>query len=707
MKDKIIIQKALSLNIITQQQISTCLEIQKQLRNNSQEMSLLHVLLKKNFLQKSQIESLSSKGVSRGFFFNKGEYFGEYQVLDKLGSGGMGIVYKVMDINLKRVVALKLISSLDITEQEKELFLREAAACAQLNHPNIIRVFEVGNSPSIYYTMECIDGGNLKECMGKLSIKEKANLIRKCAVALDVMHRKNMIHRDIKPTNIMVTIDGQPKLMDFGLVKSTNEMSQSGKIVGTPFYMSPEQARGKDVGKLSDLYSLGATLYECLTGKKIFQEGNYIRLLERIQKEEPITLRKLNSDIPEDLETICLKTLEKNPKNRYKNMRLFAKDLQNFLENRPINASPPSKWKVMIKFFERNKYSSIGILVALMIIFIATTSYIVVLKNHNFQIQQQRKKAITEKKNAVKILMSITTSLGKFYWNHRVLQEDPQILTALTNTFQELERLEVLGSKDEELLSLYALIMSKSDQIELQEKAIAAHNILLKENPNNERIYVNRALAYQLVKKYQLALDDFQKAMKLAPQLKIYNMRANLYTEMKKYKLAEKDYFKAISLSPKDSSIRYNFGVFYHQQELYDKAIEAYKEVIVLQPHFAYPYINISAILQGQNKYSQALVYSNKAVEYNAKDPKALLGRAMIYRHLKRYDECERDLVKGLEANPKDYSLFRELAYLHRDKKNYRLALNFMEKALLYVDVNEKEDKKSIQKFIRKLKEKS
>ncbi|WP_372369238.1 protein kinase [Candidatus Uabimicrobium sp. HlEnr_7] len=690
MDPKQIIHKAISQKLITQQQITTCLQIQKNTQQHGKNTPLLDILVQQNILSALQITSLSQpKHNSVHYLLNPGDFFGHYQVQSKLGSGGMGFVYKVFDTNLRRTVALKLVSSLAITDEERQLFLREASACAQLDHPNIVRVFEVGHTPSIYYTMECIEGGNLKEQMKKLTFRQVAMIIRKCALALETTHRKGIVHRDIKPANIMIDNCGDPKLTDFGLAKSQthNGLSQTGQVVGTPFYMSPEQARGDKVNKLSDLYSLGATLYECLTGRKVFEENNYIRLLERIENEEPISIRQLNSEIPIELETICLKCLEKTPNSRYKNSRLLAKDLQNFLDNRPIFASPPSAWNKFKKYAIRNKLLCLGVVTTIFFITTIAISYIIILQNHNYQILQQkqavetqRKKVEQERNNSIKILKSIISSLRNFYWNHRFIQEDRQLIAALQNAFEELSRLEVIGKEDEKLLRLYAFVMGKGTKKQ-QQQVVKIYGKLIRANPNEAKTYANRGRLFQNNKQYELALEDFNRSLTIKASSEVYAMRGNLYMDTKKYLLAEQDYRKAISLNPDDAAIYHNLGVLFQEQGKYRKAIDIYREVSQKNSHLVFPYLNTGIILYKQQKYQMAVGFLNNALQANPQHSQSHYFRGITHLKIGNFTQAEQDLKKVLDIHPKDVDVLIAMAELYQAKRNNRLALNFWKRA--------------------------
>ena len=268
-----------------------------------------------------------------------------YEVMGFIAKGGMGRVYKGRDRKLGRLVALKFVSAGAGTAPRR--FAVEAKAQARVEHEAVCRIYEVGEwRGQPYIALQFIDGKPLSECYRKMGLEEKVNLIRQAAEGLHAAHRLGLIHRDIKPSNIMVERceDGrlQPYVMDFGLarVQEASGLTQTGMIVGTPAYMAPEQARGDQVtvDRRSDVYSLGATLYEILTGRRPFEARSSMDVMVAILTEEPRPLRQLVPSLPADLESIAMKCLEKDPAKRYESAQALAEDLGRFLDGEPIKA---------------------------------------------------------------------------------------------------------------------------------------------------------------------------------------------------------------------------------------------------------------------------------------------------------------------------------------------------------------------------------
>jgi serine/threonine protein kinase len=289
--------------------------------------------------------------------------FGDYELGRELGKGGMGIVYEARQLSLNRTVALKMMRSGSFArEDELRRFQNEAEAVAQLDHPHIVPILDVGQYADRYYfTMRLVHGGSLAEQLDRYKgdWKAAARLLVSVADAVHHAHQRGILHRDLKPANILVDGQGEPHVTDFGLarrVEANDQLTESGTIMGTPGYMAPEQAAGRRgaITVAADVYGLGAVLYALLTGRAPFVGETAVDTLRQVSEREPDAPSRLDDRVPRDLETICLKCLEKDPKRRYPNASAVADDLRHWLAGEPITARPVGAGTRLLMWCRRN-----------------------------------------------------------------------------------------------------------------------------------------------------------------------------------------------------------------------------------------------------------------------------------------------------------------------------------------------------------------
>jgi len=330
---------------------------------------------------------------------------GSYEIQQLLGQGSFGNVYLGFDPRLERKVAIKVPRPSLLNEGSNEQFLREARTAAQLSHPNIVSIFEVAEEDGqTYIVSDYIDGVSMDQWSKDKPLipKAAARLCRTISEAVSHAHEHQVIHRDLKPSNIMMDAEGNPFVMDFGLAKRQSAdatMTMEGKIMGTPAYMSPEQARGdnSEVGGRADVYSLGVILFELLTGERPFRGSTQMLLYQVINEEAPDP-GKLNSHIPKDLATICLKCLEKSADRRYSSVEDFVVDLGNFLENRPIMARPVGRVGRLVRWSRRRPLVA-GLSAACVITLLAGT---ITSLYYGINASKERDRAVIAEKTAKK-----------------------------------------------------------------------------------------------------------------------------------------------------------------------------------------------------------------------------------------------------------------------------------------------------------------
>jgi tetratricopeptide (TPR) repeat protein/tRNA A-37 threonylcarbamoyl transferase component Bud32 len=416
-----------------------------------------------------------------------GQSFGDYEILEELARGGMGVVYRARHRKLDRIVALKMLrSGKDTAPADLQRFHNEAEAIASLDHPNIVPIYDVGEHEGrLFYSMKLMEGGPLSRHLGRFHAnpREAARMLIPLARAIHYAHQHGILHRDLKPSNILLNSEGSPHVTDFGLLKrlgaADTELTRSGELVGTPGYMAPEQAsgRGKSVTTASDVYGLGTILYGMLTARPPFSGDDLLDVLERVRKENPDPPTKINPLVDRDLELICLKCLEKEPQRRYPSALALADELQRYVEGRSLVLTRPIGTPERLwRWCRRNRALAALIgAVTLSILLVATVSVIaaISLKLANERERQSRIRAEENRDVALEAVNTFFTrvsenrqlrarGLEKFREDLlrqartlterlvRIQTDDARLQAELGNAYLGLGQItEVLGSRDD------------------------------------------------------------------------------------------------------------------------------------------------------------------------------------------------------------------------------------------------------------------
>ena len=325
-----------------------------------------------------------------------GKSFGDFELIEKIGEGGMGVIYKARQVSLNRVVALKMILG-DRTDRDR--FRLEAEAIAAMAHPNIVSIYEIGECEGrLFFTMQFVEGHNLKQYIerNRIEAKEAARITESVARAVHYAHQRGILHRDLKPANILMDVDGQPHITDFGLAKHIErdmELTNSGTIMGTPGYMAPEQASGKirNLTAATDVYGLGAILYALLTGEAPFTGKSTLEVIRQVSEQAPKSPRLIVPELDLDIETLCLKCLEKTPEHRYRSAEEMADDLARFRSGSPVLARPVPGFEKAWRWCRRNPAVA-GLSAAAVLLLLATTasSILLAVSERNARINSER-----------------------------------------------------------------------------------------------------------------------------------------------------------------------------------------------------------------------------------------------------------------------------------------------------------------------------
>ena len=336
-----------------------------------------------------------------------------YEILGKLGEGGMGVVYKARQQGLNRLVALKMIiGGSQVRDHHLARFRIEAEAVARLRHPNIVQIYDIGEVDGLpFVSLELLEGGDLKDQLAGTPQPgiRAALLVATLARAVHAAHEARIVHRDLKPSNVLLTADGVPKITDFGLAKrleSDDHQTQTGDVMGTPSYMAPEQAlgRNKDIGPAADIYALGAILYDVLTGRPPLKGETVVETLRLVINTDPVPPSRLVPRLARDLETICLKCLHKDPQKRYSTAEELAKDLDRYREGKPIKARPTPLWEHGQKWAKRRPVAATVLSLGLVAFFGLFAGVIVYQHEARLQLEGQNAWVDKEQNHALVLL---------------------------------------------------------------------------------------------------------------------------------------------------------------------------------------------------------------------------------------------------------------------------------------------------------------
>jgi tetratricopeptide (TPR) repeat protein len=611
-----------------------------------------------------------------------------YEVLGKLGAGGMGVVYKARQIAADRLVALKMIlHGIHAGDDSLTRFRTEARAIARLQHPNIVQIHEVGESDGLpYFSLEFCSGGSLdKKLAGTpLPAKEAARLVETLARAMHAAHREQIIHRDLKPANVLLTAEGTPKVTDFGLAKKIDQagQTQTGAIMGTPSYMAPEQAAGqtKAIGPAADGYALGAILYECLTGRPPFKAATVPETLLQVLYDEPVPPRQLQSTTPKDLETICLKCLHKEPAKRYATTEALAADLRCFQVGEPIHARPVGRVERFWRWCLRHPaVAGLSAAVLSLLVAVAVVASIGYVREAALRTTSETARDRAEKAEGV-----ATERLEEVTRQKQRTEEEAAIARAVNEFLQQ----DLLGQADIGNQPLLAGAAERNRNItvgELLDRAAQGIEGKFAGQPLTEAaIRLTLGETYRALGRYAEAQPHLERSVRLRTDrlgpshpdtLLSQNQLAVLHYRRGKYDQAKTLYQEAIdgfasqlgADHPHTLTTKNNLAMLCKAQAKYGQAERLYQEVLAARtaqlgadhPHTLTSKNNLAVLYQAQGKYGQAErlyqeVLAARTAQLGADHPSTLTSTnnlARLYQAQGKYDRAEPLFQEALDTS--------------------------------------------------------
>jgi serine/threonine protein kinase/Flp pilus assembly protein TadD len=675
-----------------------------------------------------------------------GQTISQYKILEKIGEGGMGIVYKVHDTKLDRTVALKFLSSpVSFSQENKTRFLNEARAAAALNHPHILSVYDIDEQDNtMFLVMEYINGKTLKSHISNLksvegiSLTKSLDLAEAIARGLKAAHDKNIIHRDIKPENIMLSVDGNVKIMDFGLakLKGGSQLTRTGTSLGTLAYMSPEQAQGSQADHRTDIWSFGILLYELLTGEVPFKGEHDAALLYLIVNETPIVPSSLDRKIPQFVDAFVMKLTEKDPDRRYQSMDEIIAEIAD-LKNRIQAFSQKSKTKTIVVLpFENisaekdNEYFSDGLTEEL----IANLSVLQDIKIISRTTSMQYK-------GMKKDIKTIGKELGVRYileGSVRRFQDNLRITAQLIDVESDTQLW--AGTYKGKLEDVFDIQEQVAKQIveALMVKLTPKEQVVLAKRPtlNAEAFDYNlrgRNFLYRLTKNnVEFAIQLFQKAIELDPRYaSAYAGLGESYASLYQYfdrqevwldkgiessfkalvydsTLSEAHaalglaYFnkkmiddaltyskKAIELDPNNHIAYWILARIYHTTDREHEAVELLSKVITINPSFYSAYSDLQLIYErldetelSRKTIIQALDVLKKHLTENPDDARGHMFYAVYLARTEQYDEAKQEAVRAIELSPTDPLMMYNAACFYVTVGEKQLAVETLKKAI-------------------------
>ena len=643
---------------------------------------------------------------------NSGEMIAHYRIIEKLGEGGMGIVYKAEDTILKRLVAIKFLPlTLTKNKQANERFITEAQSASALDHPNICTIYDINETEDgkLYMVMAYYRGETLQKKIsrGPLEFNEATHIAIQIAQGLAKAHAKGIVHRDIKPANIIVTLDMVVKILDFGVAKLErgSELDEEGSSFGTLIYMSPEQAQGAVVDDRADIWALGVLTYEMLTAQFPFKGDYEQALVYSILNEEPEPVSNLRVDIPGEFEHLINKALVKNPKARYQHMLDMLLDLRKIKES--LQKSHTADVAETVK--QKKSFKTIALITTTLLLIIFLTIFIFLIPRHGIMNKKSIlilplqnldasaehvyfSNGITEdlitQISKIKDLKVISFKASKEYQNSeknlKDIAEDLQVRNILQGSIRRQDdevriTVKLFDVESEEILWAESYDRNLNDifliQSEVANKIASSLEVQLspEEEADLVNIYTEDLTAYDYYlkgreyyyryrqKDNEEAITLFRKCLQLDPNFALAAAGlADAYVQQT-LRFGLESYWldsaivrcnKALSMDPKLAEGYKALGLIYYTRSWFHKALESNKKAIELNPNYDPAIANLGWIYINQGQFNKALPLLQKAMKLNPTNPSITMGLGFVYLFLRDFDNASKWLESTIDLQP-------------------------------------------------------
>ncbi|MEW6027106.1 MAG: tetratricopeptide repeat protein [Planctomycetota bacterium] len=584
--------------------------------------------------------------------------FGKYRILRKLGQGGMGTVYLATDPVLNRQIALKTLQLEDIESTAR--FMREARSTAKLRHPNIVPVYEASAVGKTYYlSMDYIEGVSLADMIldknVSLTPKRSAQIIRDIALALEYAHSSDIIHRDIKPGNILIHKSGKAYLTDFGLAKELNgldkTLTMSGTVLGTPDYMSPEQAMGRkdEVDKRSDIFSLGATLYHALTGRMPFTGTELYEVMNKVINHDPPTPNSVIV-VHKDIETICLKCLEKDRARRYQSMAELAEDLMRYIDGEPIQARRISAVTRVWRRIKKNKTVAISVAGATLVLLGVAIWLAISSAQTSRKLEAYRSEA--HKLNGDKRFDEALITCEKI---REIAKTDGDINALHQKCLKEVEGQKASIRENDERARRRAeakAVLDRAEYASLADKKIEIAEKALKIDPTFAEAYLVMGMAYNDKFNENKALECFNRAIELAPEsAPAYYERALIMADRKLQQKALADFEMVVKYEPESHIGHFARGYIEKTQGKFDEAVRSFTRAININQNFLRAYVHRADIYRDKKEFAKAISDFTRTINLGYKAVEIYCARGQAYYDLKDMDKAVADFTEAIRNN--------------------------------------------------------